>query len=167
MKNIGDVLYTYLQDVQSVLAPGIAAAFFLGVLWKRASAKGGMWGLISGMIIGLTRLGAKVYYTAQAGQGNNVHEWAAANGVDNIFYKLFYEVNWLFFSGGMLVVCMAVVVAVSMMTQAPDEERIRGLVFGTETAAQKAETRKSWNNWDLLWTGLILAFTFVFYWYFW
>ncbi len=167
MKNIGDVLYAYLQDVQSVLAPGIAAAFLLGVLWKRASAKGGMWGLLSGMIIGLTRLGAKVYYTTQAGQGNDVHEWAAANGVDNIFYKLFYEVNWLFFSGGMLIFCMAVVAIVSMMTKAPDMDQIRGLVFGTETKEQKAETRNSWNNWDLLWTGLILAFTIVFYWYFW
>ncbi len=27
MRSVGDVLYTYLQDVQSVLAPGIAAAF--------------------------------------------------------------------------------------------------------------------------------------------
>jgi SSS family solute:Na+ symporter len=167
MKNIGDVLYAYLQDVQSVLAPGIAAAFLLGVLWKRASAKGGMWGLLSGMIIGLTRLGAKVYYTAQAGQGNDVREWAAANGVDNAFFKLFYDVNWLFFSGGMLIVCMAVVAVVSMMTEAPDKDKIRGLVFGTETEEQRAETRNSWNNWDLLWTGLILAFTVVFYWYFW
>ncbi|MDA3852747.1 MAG: sodium:solute symporter, partial [Bacteroidales bacterium] len=44
MRNIGDVLYEYLQDVQSVLAPGLAAAFLMGVTWKRASAKGGMWG---------------------------------------------------------------------------------------------------------------------------
>ena len=29
MRSVGDVLYTYLQDVQSVLAPGIAAAFLL------------------------------------------------------------------------------------------------------------------------------------------
>ncbi|MBO5059255.1 MAG: sodium:solute symporter, partial [Prevotella sp.] len=66
MKSVGDVLYNYLQDVQSVLAPGIASAFLLGICWKRASAKGGMWGLLSGMIIGLTRLGAKVYYSNNA-----------------------------------------------------------------------------------------------------
>ena len=63
MRSVGDVLYTYLQDVQSVLAPGIAAAFLLGICWKRTSAQGGMWGLIAGMVIGLTRLGAKVYYS--------------------------------------------------------------------------------------------------------
>ena len=50
MRSVGDVLYTYLQDVQSVLAPGIAAAFLLGICWKRTSAQGGMWGLISGMV---------------------------------------------------------------------------------------------------------------------
>ena len=43
MRSVGDVLYTYLQDVQSVLAPGIAAAFLLGICWKRTSAQGGMW----------------------------------------------------------------------------------------------------------------------------
>lgn len=32
MRSVGDVLYTYLQDVQSVLAPGIAATFLLGIL---------------------------------------------------------------------------------------------------------------------------------------
>jgi len=156
MKKIGDVLYTYLQDVQSVLAPGIAAAFLLGVLWKRTSAKGGMWGLLSGMIIGLTRLGAKVYYTT-----------AGVDAGDSWFKAAFFDFNWLFFSGCMLVVCMAVVVIVSLFTEAPDEDKIRGLVFGTETDEQKAATRNSWNGWDLLWSGLILAFTVAFYWYFW
>ncbi|MBN2163981.1 MAG: sodium:solute symporter [Pontiellaceae bacterium] len=156
MKSIGNVLYTYLQDVQSVLAPGIAAAFLLGVLWKRTSAKGGMWGLLSGMIIGLTRLGAKVYYTT-----------AGVDAGDSWFKAAFFDWNWLFFSGAMLVVCMVVVVIVSLCTAAPDEDKIRGLVFGTETPEQRAATRSSWNNWDLLWTGLILAFTVAFYWYFW
>ncbi|TWT83999.1 Sodium/glucose cotransporter [Planctomycetes bacterium CA13] len=167
MKSIGDVLYTYLQDVQSVLAPGIAAAFLLGVFWKRASALGGMWGLLSGMIVGLTRLGAKVYYTTQAGQGNDVLEWAETNGVDNWFYNLFYATNWLFFSGGMLIFCMLVVVAVSLVTKAPDAEKIRGLVFGTATEEQLAETRQSWNMMDVVHSCIILTITGVFYWYFW
>lgn len=167
MKSIGDVLYTYLQDVQSVLAPGIASAFLLGILWKRASAQGGMWGLLSGTIVGLIRLGAKVYYTVQAGQGNDVFVWAAENGVDNWFYNLFYATNWLFFSGGMLVFCMAVVAIVSFATKAPDAEKIKGLVFGTATDEQLAETKQSWNKWDVMHTCIILAFTGVFYWYFW
>ncbi|MBP3511924.1 MAG: sodium:solute symporter [Prevotella sp.] len=155
MKSVGDVLYNYLQDVQSVLAPGIAAAFLLGITWKRASAKGGMWGLLSGMIIGLTRLSAKVYYSN------------ATDATDNWFKWLFYDFNWLYFCGVMLVVCCLVVIVVSLATEAPSEEKIRGLVFGTSTPEQRAETRASWNKWDVIHSAIILGITAAFYYYFW
>lgn len=155
MRSVGDVLYNYLQDVQSVLAPGIAAAFLLGICWKRTSAKGGMWGLISGLVIGLTRLGAKIYYS-------NV-----ADAADNFFKYLFYDLNWLFFCGWMFLFCIVVIIVVSLCTKAPSEEKIRGLVFGTATEAQKQETKASWNKWDIIHTAIILAITAAFYWYFW
>lgn len=155
MRSIGNVLYNYLQDVQSVLAPGIAAAFLLGICWKRASAKGGMWGLISGIAIGLTRLGAKVYYS-------NIPDAA-----QTWFKSVFYDFNWLFFCGCMLVVCLLVVIFVSLFTTAPDPKKIQGLVFGTATPEQRAETRASWNHWDIINTVIILAITVAFYVYFW
>ncbi|MBO7379313.1 MAG: Na+/glucose cotransporter, partial [Bacteroidales bacterium] len=155
MRSVGDVLYTYLQDVQSVLGPGIASAFLLGICWKRASAKGGMWGLLSGLIIGLTRLGAKVYYSN------------AADAADSWFKTVFYNFNWLYFCGCMLVVCCLVVIIVSLFTKAPDPAKIQGLVFGTATPEQKAATRASWNYWDIIHTIIILGFTVAFYIYFW
>jgi len=155
MRSIGSVLYNYLQDVQSVLAPGIAAAFLLGICWKRASAKGGMWGLISGIAIGLTRLGAKVYYSNMP---DAAQTW---------FKSVFYDFNWLFFCGCMLVVCLLVVIFVSLITTAPDPKKIQGLVFGTATPEQRAETRASWNHWDIINTVIILAITVAFYVYFW
>lgn len=155
MRSVGDVLYAYLQDVQSVLAPGIAAAFLLGICWKRASAMGGMWGLLSGIIIGLTRLGAKIYYS-------NV-----ADASDNWFKAVFYDFNWLYFCGVMLVVCCLVVIVVSLLTEAPNEKKIQGLVFGTSTPEQRAATRASWNRWDIIHTVIILSITAAFYYYFW
>ena len=155
MRSVGNVLYNYLQDVQSVLAPGIAAAFLLGICWKRASAKGGMWGLLSGIIIGLTRLGAKVYYSN------------ATDAADNWFKAVFYDFNWLFFCGVMLVVCCLVVIVVSLCTEAPSKEKIQGLVFGTSTPEQIEATRNSWNYWDVIHTIIILGFTVAFYIYFW
>ena len=155
MRSVGNVLYNYLQDVQSVLAPGIAAAFLLGICWKRASAKGGMWGLLSGIIIGLTRLGAKVYYSN------------ATDAADSWFKAVFYDFNWLFFCGVMLIVCCIVVIVVSLLTEAPDEKKIQGLVFGTSTPEQIAATRASWNKWDIIHTIIILGFTVAFYIYFW
>ena len=155
MRSVGNVLYNYLQDVQSVLAPGIAAAFLLGITWKRASAKGGQWGLLSGIIIGLTRLGAKVYYSNATDAG------------DSWFKAVFYDFNWLFFCGVMLIVCCLVVIIVSLCTEAPDEQKIRGLVFGTSTPEQIEATRNSWNHWDIIHTVIILGFTVAFYIYFW
>lgn len=155
MRSVGDVLYTYLQDVQSVLAPGIASAFLLGITWKRASAQGGMWGLISGLLIGLTRLGSKIYYSN------------ASEASDNLFKYLFYDLNWLFFCGWMLLFCCLVVVVVSLATPAPSEEKIKGLVFGTSSPEQLAATRKSWNKWDVIHSMIILGITAAFYYYFW
>ena len=155
MRSVGDVLYAYLQDVQSVLAPGIASAFLLGICWKRASAKGGMWGLLSGIIIGLTRLGAKIYYS-------NV-----ADASDNWFKAVFFDFNWLYFCGVMLVFCCLVVIAVSLITEAPDEKKIQGLVFGTSTPEQRAATRASWTKWDVINSVIILGITVAFYIYFW
>ena len=155
MRSIGDVLYTYLQDVQSVLAPGIAAAFLLGICWKRTTAMGGMWGLITGMVIGLTRLGAKVYYS-------NVELIGGSP-----FRDLFYDMNWLFFCGWMFLFCIVVVIVVSLFTKAPEAEKIQGLVFGTSTPEQKLATRASWSKWDIINTACILIITGLFYWYFW
>jgi len=155
MRNVGDVLYVYLQDVQSVLAPGIAAAFLLGVCWKRASAKGGLWGLITGLVIGLTRLSAKVFYSTADSPG------------ESFFKYLFYDVNWLFFCGWMFLFCLVVIIVVSFLTEAPTKEKIQGLVFGAATKEQLAETRHSWNRWDVIHTCIILGITVAFYIYFW
>ncbi len=159
MRSMGDVLYKYLQEVQSVLAPGIAAAFLLGVCWKRTSAQGGMWALIAGLVIGLTRLGAKIYYeNASVIPGGDE---------SNLFQYLFYDVNWLFFCGWMLVFCLLVAFVVSLFTKAPEPQKIQGLVFGTSTPEQVAATRASWNHWDVINTVIILGITVAFYIYFW
>ncbi|WP_290054779.1 sodium:solute symporter [uncultured Muribaculum sp.] len=159
MRSVGDVLYLYLQDVQSVLAPGIAAVFLMGICWKRATAQGGMWGLIAGLVIGITRLCAKIYYSNA--------DVIPGGDTSNIFQYLFYDVNWLFFCGWMLVFCLLVVFVVSLFTKAPEPEKIKGLVFGTSTAEQRAVTRESWNHWDIIHTVIILGITAAFYWYFW
>ena len=156
MRSMGDVLYNYLQEVQSVLAPGIAAAFLIGITWKRASALGGLWGMVSGFIIGIIRLGAKIYY-----------ENFGINAPDNLFKSLFYDMNWLFFCGWMLLFCIIVIFVVSLLTEAPTEEKVKGLVFGTSTPEQIETTRQSWTAWDVINSIIILGITAGFYIYFW
>jgi SSS family solute:Na+ symporter len=67
----------------------------------------------------------------------------------------------------MLVVCCLIVIVVSLFTEAPDEQKIQGLVFGTSTPEQREATRKSWNKWDVIHSVIILGITVAFYYYFW
>lgn len=155
MKSVGSVLYQYLQDVQSVLAPGIAAAFLLGVISRRITPQAGLWGLITGFVIGLTRLGAKVYYST-------------VNGTADTWFKdLFFEVNWLFFSGGMFMFIVVVMIVISAFTKRASEAQLQGLTFGSISPEQKALTRQSWDKWDVIHTAIILSITVAFYIYFW
>src|SRR5207247_7469771 len=49
-------LYTYLQAVQGYLAPPIFVVFFFGVFFKRLNAKGALWAMMVGFVLGLSRM---------------------------------------------------------------------------------------------------------------
>lgn len=66
MLGLGKVLYDYLQAVQGLLAPAIATVFILGVFWKKTTAKGALWGMITGFAIGMFRLALNVTIGAKA-----------------------------------------------------------------------------------------------------
>lgn len=153
MKGIGKVLYAYLQDVQSMLAPGIAAVFLLGVLSKRTSSKAGFIGLVTGFTLGMMRLGFVVF-------GSQLSE-------TSIFYKIFLAPNWLHYEIVIFFITIILMIVISAVTPKPDPVAIRGLYFGSATAEEKAITRASWNNWDLFFSGLIIVVIIAFYIYFW
>ncbi len=115
-----------------------------------------MWGLITGFVIVLPDWEQKCF----------IPVWKTANH-SGLFYSVFYETNWLFFCGWMFLFCNLVIVVVSLFTKAPEPALIQGLVFGTATDKEKAETRASWNAWDIINTLIILGITAAFYWYFW
>ncbi|MDO9579946.1 MAG: sodium/solute symporter, partial [Bacteroidales bacterium] len=153
MRGLGKVLYAYLQDVQSLLAPGIAAVFLLGVASRKTTPMAGLIGLISGFTLGMTRLGLKVIGTGINPEG--------------LIYKVFLAPNWLHYEIALFFLVIAIMVVTSFVTKAPDQVAIRGLYFGSATAEEKAFTRASYNNWDLLFSGLIITVIVVFYAYFW
>jgi solute:Na+ symporter, SSS family len=153
MKGMGKVLYEYLQDVQSLLAPGIAAVFLLGILSKRTTPAAGYTGLVVGFILGMLRLGLKIYYGDTVGTG--------------FIYDLIVAPNWLHYEIALFVIIIAVMVVVSFFTKMKDAALIQGLYFGSATAEQKAITRASWNNWDVINSAIIIVIILVFYAYFW
>ncbi|MBP7730982.1 MAG: sodium:solute symporter [Bacteroidales bacterium] len=153
MKGLGKVLYAYLQDVQSLLAPGIAAVFLLGVSSKKITSKAGITGLVTGFVLGMLRLGLKVFE-----EGINP---------DSIIYKIFIAPNWLHYEIAIFFLVIILMIVVSMFTPKPDPAAIRGLYFGSATPEEKAITRASWNKWDVIHTVIILSVIVAFYIYFW
>lgn len=153
MKGLGQVLYAYLQDVQSLLAPGIAAVFLLGVMSKRTTPAAGYAGLLAGFALGMLRLGLKIYY------GDTV--------CDGFIYQLIVAPNWLHYEIALFLIVVSLMVIVSYFTEAKDPATIRGLYFGSATPEQRAETRNSWNNWDVFHSAVVITIVLVFYAYFW
>ena len=153
MKNLGKVLYEYLQDVQSLLAPGIAAVFLLGIISKKTTPAAGFIGLVVGFVLGMLRLGLSIYY------GDVV--------ADGLIYRIIIEPNWLHYEIMLFILVIVVMIVVSFFTKAKDFGAIQGLYFGSATPEQRAITRASWGKWDVINSAIIIAFIIAFYIYFW
>jgi len=152
MKYVAGVLYEYLQQVQSLIAPGIAAVFLLGVFSKRATPAAGYVGLVVGFVLGMLRLALVIFQEHFA--------------PDSLIGR-FIAVNWLHYCIFLFLFTIALILIVSRFTAPAREEAIRGLTFASATPEQRAETRASWNGWDVLHTAVILAVIAAFYVYFW
>ena len=153
MKGIGKVLYEYLQDVQSLLAPGIFAVFLLGILSKRTTPTAGFVGLVVGFTLGMLRLGLNIYHGHVETEG--------------FLYRLILSHNWLHYEIYLFFIVIALMVIISFFTKPADPAKIQGLYFGSATAEQRAVTRASWSTGDLISSAVVIAFVIAFYVYFW
>ncbi|SHJ02345.1 solute:Na+ symporter, SSS family [Tangfeifania diversioriginum] len=153
MRGLGKVLYEYLQDVQSLLAPGIAAVFLLGVVSKRTTPAAGIWGLIIGFTLGMTRLGLNIF--------------SGSIAEDSLIYQIFLVHNWLHYEIYLFFLVIVSMVIISYFTKKKDPALITGLTLRSASAEQTAETRSSYNNWDIINSIIIIAITLAFYYYFW
>ena len=171
MKDMGNVLYRYLQAVQGLLAPAIAAAFILGVFWKRMNALGNLCGMVVGFGLGMFRLLLDVIVGGTIAKVNNlpVAEQAARLAEIQQKFGILYhieKVNWLYICEILFLISIATTVIVSLLTKVPPQEKIR-YTYGAATLEEKAATRASWNGWDILHTVIVGGVVVAFYIYFW
>jgi SSS family solute:Na+ symporter len=152
----GRGLYDYLQGVQSYLAPPIFVVFFLGVFYKRLNAKGCLWALISGFILGIFRLAVDT--PVKMITGFKYPEGSFFWIVNNIFFQ-YYSMIILFVSAGVMII-------VSHMTAAPDYARISGLTYATRTAEDRRTSRASWKPVDVILSLTVIALILAAYLYF-
>lgn len=172
MKKLAGVLYEYLQAVQGLLAPAIAAAFVMGVFWKRANAKGALWGLIVGFVLGMFRLALNVIIGSQINAAYKMEEADRLVRLAEIKAQygsaLFWiaDINWLYICEIIFLISIAIIVIVSLLTKAPLEGKMKYTYYAA-SAEDKAAKRASWNFWDVFHTVMILGIILAFYWYFW
>jgi SSS family solute:Na+ symporter len=152
-------LYDYLQGVQGYLGPPIFTVFFLGVFMKRLNGSGALAAMLVGFAMGIFRLAVDTPISlGMAGYEAGYPEGSFLWVVNNIYFQYYSVLIFL--------VSAATMIGVSYATAAPSDEQIKGLTFATVTPDQKAETRRSWNQWDVINSGVVLTLILIAYIYF-
>jgi len=136
----GGVMYQYLQNVQSYIAPPVTAVFLLGIIWKRVNSEAAITTLLTGLGLLILRLGSEIYYQEEILSGENI---------DNIAYA-FATINFAHMAIFMFLFSVIICITVSLAFSPPDYKRIIGLSFGTLTEEQKVEHKNSYDKIDIL-----------------
>lgn len=142
----GGVMYQYLQNVQSYIAPPVTTVFLLGIIWKRVNSKAAITTLMSGLGLLILRLGSEIYYQPQIASGSSVDGFVFA----------FATVNFSHMAIFMFLFSVVLCISVSLLTSPPDYKTITGLSFGTLTDKQKQENTNSYDTIDVVLSVLLV-----------
>lgn len=151
MRSIADVLYEYLQSIQSLIAPGIAAVFLLGILSNRVTPAAGFIGLVFGFVFGMLRLTLLPFKADIAGSS----------------YAWIVDMNWLYYCVLLFVACVVVIVVTSLFTKPASSEQLDGLTFQSMGKERWAEVAAGLDKWDYIHTAGIIGITIFIYYRFW
>jgi len=110
-------LFIYLQAVQAYVSPPIAVCFIFGILWPRMNAKGAITSLMTGFVLGSVRFTLEVL--------DKSHHFSAAP------VRWLLDINFLHYAILMFGICTLALIAVSLMTPAPERSKLAGLTFAT------------------------------------
>ena len=146
----GGVMYQYLQNVQSYIAPPVTAVFLLGIVWKRVNSTAAITTLLAGFVLLVIRLGSEIYFQPQITSGE---------AVAHALYD-FATINFAHMAIFMFVFSVILCVSTSLFTTAPDYKTIVGLSFGTLTEEQKQAHKDSYDTIDVV-LSVFLVFLVV------
>ena len=124
-------LFTYLQSVQALISPPIAAVFLLGLFIKRINSQGAMAALYTGAVLGVSRLVSEVYE----------------------FENILTQPLFLHFALYLFLICSMVMLLVSYMTPEPDYEKIKDVIYTGRSSNGDSSDLKT----DKLLTGLLIV----------
>ncbi|GAA3560037.1 sodium:solute symporter [Snuella lapsa] len=147
----GGVMYQYLQNVQSYIAPPVTAVFLLGIIWKRTNSQAAITTLLTGLGLLIIRLASEIYYQPQISHFRETGEQVASG----IMYG-FATINFAHMAIFMFVFSVGLCVLMSLATTPPNYERIKGLSFGTLTIEDKKLSKGSYSKIDIVLSVLLV-----------
>ena len=149
----GGGLYVYLQSVQGYLAPPITAVFLIGLFWSRINARGAVWALAGGFILGMLKLICQAIF----GAGKVEHPaFLAAVG----------DFNFLYATGVLFLISIVLLIVGSLTSAPPPRENVEGLTYFSIRETAGEEIKKSWDLGNKVLATTILVLVIGIYWYF-
>ena len=126
----------YIQTLFSFFNVPLFAVFFLGLFWRRMGASAGFWGLLAGV------LGALVVFVLNRNGIFNFSGQGSAFVGGGVGFFLALLAGW----------------ATSLGRRVPDDEALRGLVWGATPAAERAVPREpGWYRSPVTLSVIVLA----------
>ena len=147
----GGVMYQYLQNVQSYIAPPVAAVFLLGIIWKRVNSKAAISTLIVGLFLLFLRLGSEIYFQTEINSNKVINNW--------LF--VFATVNFSHMAILMFIFSLILCSVISLLSEVPDYNKIIGLTFGTLTEKQKSGRTKTYGNIDIILSAILIVVVII------
>ena len=142
----GGVMYQYLQNVQSYMAPPVTAVFLLGIIWKRVNSQAAITTLLAGLVLLIMRLGSEIYYQSEI----------ISNETVNSVWFTFATINFSHMAIFMFVFSVMLCISISLLTTAPNYKTIIGLSYGTLSEKQKLDNKNSYDRIDVVLSVLLV-----------
>ncbi|XP_077984826.1 sodium/mannose cotransporter SLC5A10-like [Glandiceps talaboti] len=129
-------LLTYMQSVNSHIAPPIVAGYLLAMTWERINETGTFWGLMIGLVLGLTRMVLSFVYE---GPGCDQPDTRPA---------FLSQIHYLHFAIILFVVAFVVIIGISLLTKPQPKEDLVRMTWWTRNESLKPKTEFSHNPID-------------------
>jgi len=145
-------ILVYLQVLVMFFIIPLFGVVILGMLWKRATAAGGFWGFLAGI---LTSVGEFVYVHVFPGYFDAAHlnpdhvRTIAMSPLAQDMAVNMYSALWS------LLVCMGVTVFVSLVTKPKTREELKDLVYGLTKIPDEGPT--PWYKHPNFWAGVVFC----------
>jgi SSS family solute:Na+ symporter len=142
----------YMQALVSFFIAPLFGTVIIGMMWKRATPKGGFWGLLAGTVSSITMYTlVKIHpsYLSIIALSPNAKDMA-----ENLYRALW---SW--------VICVVVTIVVSLFTRPKPASELVGLVYGFTTIPSDKEL--ALYKRPIFWAGGVAIFFAALQWIFW